>query len=99
MARHWNGGQTGGVRVVVTEIGWEGRMRRRALDTSGLPGAGRWENLVEQVLACPPRYRAAAGRPVYVIHAGDRAVLVAERDLTGPLAGLVETILETGEPR
>jgi hypothetical protein len=85
------------VRVVVTEIGWEGRMRRRALDTSGLADAGRWENLIEQVLASPP-YRAAAGRPVYVIHAGDRAVLVGEQDLTGLLADLVETILETGEP-
>ena len=90
-------GQTGWVRVVVTEIGWEGRMRRRALDTSGLTDAGRWENLIEQVLASPPPYRAAPGRPVYVIHAGDRAVLVAEQDLTGPLAGLVKTILETGE--
>jgi hypothetical protein len=98
MARHVDTGQTGGVRVVVTEIGWEGRMRRRALDTSGLSDAGRWENLVEQVLACPPPYRAASGRPVYVIHAGDRAVLVAEQDVTGPLAGLVETVLETGEP-
>src|SRR6266568_1803892 len=90
-------GQTGWVRVVVTQIGWEGRMRRRALDTSGLTDAGRWENLIEQVLASPPPYRAAPGRPVYVIHAGDRAVLVAEQDLTGPLAGLVKTILETGE--
>jgi hypothetical protein len=61
-------------------------MRRRALDTSDPADAGRWKNLVEQVLACPPPYRAAAGRPVYVIHAGDRAVLVAEQDLTGPLA-------------
>jgi hypothetical protein len=33
-----------------------------------------------------------------VIHAGDRAVLVGEQDLTGTLAGLVEAILETGEP-
>jgi hypothetical protein len=83
---------------VVTQIGWEGRMRRRALDTSGLTDAGGWENLVEQVLASPPPYRAAPGRPVYVIHAGDLAVLVGEQDLTGPLADLVETILETGGP-
>jgi hypothetical protein len=73
-------------------------MRRRALDTSALTDAGRWENLIEQVLASPPPYRAAPGRPVYLIHAGDRAVLVGEQDLTGPLAGLAETILETGEP-
>lgn len=72
-------------------------MRRRALDTAGLADAGHWENLIEQVLASPPPYRADPGQPVYVIHAGDRAVLVGEQDLTGPLAGLVETILETGE--
>ena len=83
---------------MVTEIGWEGRMRRKALDTYGLTDAGRWENLIEQVLAWPPPYRAAPGRPVYVIYAGDRAVLVGEQDLTGPLAGLVEMILETGGP-
>lgn len=71
-------------------------MCRSALDLSGLTDAGRWENLIEQVLASPPPYRAAPGRPVDVIHAGDRAALVAEQDLTGPLAGLVEVILETG---
>lgn len=73
-------------------------MRRRALDTSGLTDADRWENLIEQVLASPPPYRAAPGQPVYMIYAGDRAVLVAKQDLTGPLAELVETILETGAP-
>jgi hypothetical protein len=83
---------------VITEIGWEGKMRRRALDTSGLADAGRWEDLIEQVLASPPPYRATPGRPVYVIHARERAVLVGEQDLTGPLAGLVEKILETGGP-
>ena len=86
------------MRVVVTEIGWDGSMRRRALDTSGLTGASRWENLIEQVLAFPPPYRAAPGSPVYVIHAGGRAVLVGEQDLTGPLRGLVTTILAAGGP-
>jgi hypothetical protein len=98
MGQQVDAGRLAGVRVVVTEIGWEGRMRRGALDTSGLADGGRWETLVEQVLASPPPYRADPGRPVYVIHAGDRAVLVGEQDLSGPLAGLVETILETGEP-
>lgn len=73
-------------------------MRRRALDTSGLTDTDRWENLIEQVLASPPPYRAAPGQPVYMIYAGDRAVLVAEQDLTGPLAELVEMILGTGDP-
>jgi hypothetical protein len=86
------------MRVVVTEIGWDGSMRRRALDTCGLTEAGRWETLIEQVLAFPPPYRAAPGSPVYVIHAGDRAVLVGEHDLTGPLRDLVTAILAAGGP-
>jgi hypothetical protein len=43
------------VRAVVTKIGWDGCMRRRALDTCGLTGAGRWEDLTGQVLAFPCR--------------------------------------------
>jgi len=86
------------VRVVVTEIGWDGSIRRRALDTCGLTGAGRWEDLIEQVLAFPPAYRAAPGSSIYVIHAGDRAVLVGEQDLTGPLQDLVTAILAAGDP-
>lgn len=85
------------MRVVVTQIGQEGRMRRGALDISGLADAGRWENLIDQILAFPPPYRADPGRPVYAIHAGDRRVLLGEQDLHGPLADLVETVLEAGE--
>ncbi len=84
--------------AVVTEIGWEGRMRRRALDTCGLTDAGRWDNLIEQVLASPLPVQGGSGETVYVIHTGDRAVLVGERNLTSLLADLVETILETGDP-
>jgi hypothetical protein len=94
----WKRGTLVWVRVVVTEIGWDGSMRRRALDTSGLTDAGRWENLIEQVLAFPPPYRAAPGGPVYVIHAGDRAVFVGEQGLTGPLLDLVTSILAAGGP-
>ena len=71
------------VRVVVTEISWDGSIRRRAPGTSGLTDAGPWETLIEQVLAFPAPYRAAPGRSVYVIHAADRAVLVGEQDPTG----------------
>jgi hypothetical protein len=73
-------------------------MRRRALDTCGLTEAGRWENLIEQVLAFPPPYRAAPGSPVYVVHAGDRGVLVGGQDLAGSLRDLVTTILAAGGP-
>jgi len=54
-------GDTGWVRVVVTEIGWDGSMGRRALDICGLTEAGRWETVIEQVLVFPPPYRAAPG--------------------------------------
>lgn len=86
------------MRVVVTEVGWDGSIRRSALDTAGLPGAGRWEYLIEQVLAVPPRYQASPGRPVYVIHAGARAVLVGEQNLAGPLYELVRIIQHRGSP-
>src|SRR5690242_14243372 len=46
-------------------------------------------NLIEQVLAIPPPYRATPGRPVYVIHASDRAVLMGEENLIGSLQLLV----------
>jgi hypothetical protein len=52
----------------------------------------------EQVLAVPPRYHATPGRPVYVIHAGTRAVLVGEENLAGPLHALVSTVLHRGSP-
>ena len=86
------------VRVVITEIAWDGSIRRRALDTSSLTEAGRWENLIEQVLAIPPPYRATPGRPVYIIHASDRAVLMGEENLIGSLQLLVTTILAAGDP-
>jgi hypothetical protein len=86
------------VRVVVTEVSWDGNIRRSALETTGLPDAGRWEHLIDQVLAVPPRYQAAPGSPVYVIHAGDRAILVGEQNLTGSVQELVGTILRTGSP-
>ena len=73
-------------------------MRRRLLDTAGLADAGRWEDLIEQVLAFPPPYRAAPGSSVYVIHAGDRAVLVGELDLTEPLRDVVTAIPAAGGP-
>ena len=86
------------MRVAVTEISWDGSIRRSALETAGLPDAERWEYLIEQVLAVPPRYQAAPGSPVYVIHAGARAVLVGEENLVGSLHALVSTILQAGSP-
>ena len=41
------------VRVVITEIAWDGTIRRRALDTGRLTDPGRCESLLGQVLAVP----------------------------------------------
>ena len=86
------------VRVAVTEIGWDGTISRRVLDTWQLLDAERWETLIQQILAFPPQYRAAPGRSIYVIHSGDRAVLVGEHDLSGPLEALVRMIQAGGDP-
>jgi hypothetical protein len=86
------------VKVGVTEIGWDGSISRQVLDTLRLTDADRWEFLIEQVLASPPPYQAAPGSSIYIIHAGDRAVLVGEHDLTGPLLALVRMILAGGDP-
>lgn len=86
------------MRIVVTEVGWDGSIRRSALDTAGQPDARHWDHVIGQVLAIPPQYRAIPGNSVYVIHAGDRAVLVGEQNLTGPLHELVKTVLRTGDP-
>jgi hypothetical protein len=86
------------VRVGVAEIGWDATIRRRALDTWCLADADRWDHIISRVLTLPPGYQATPGRPVYIIHTSDRAVLIGEEDLTGPLRGLVTTILATGDP-
>jgi hypothetical protein len=83
---------------VITEIGRNGQISRRALDTWRLTGIDRCDDLIEQVLAFPPPYRAAADSAVYIIHASHRAVLVSEQNLTSPLRDLVTTILAAGDP-
>ena len=73
-------------------------MSRRAVDTWQLTDPDRWETLIEQVLASPPRYHAELGSFIYVIHSGDQAVLVCEHNLTGPLHALVRMILAGDDP-
>ncbi len=86
------------MKLVVTEIGWNGRIRRRLLDLSGLSDARPWEDLIGHVLSVPPPYQPTKGSSVYQVAVGGSAVMIAERDLTGPLRELVTTALASGDP-
>ena len=82
---------------MVTRVGGDGSVRRAGLDTAGRGYAARWEGLVEQAsLGVPPPYRPFPGEAVYHIGAGELAVQVAERDLTGPLREQVTAVLAKG---
>jgi len=66
------------------------------VDTAYCSDSAQWEDLATRALAIPPRYRPAPGGVIYHISADDRAVLVAEHDLCGPLLDLVTAVLATG---
>jgi hypothetical protein len=83
--------------VVVTEVTGAGSIRRGVLDSAGQSEPDRCVDLIERAaLDLPPPYRPVAGRPVYHIRADDTVVLVAERELVGPLLALVMTALAPG---
>jgi hypothetical protein len=85
------------MRVVVTRIDRDGTVERRVVDTAALSGADPWEELIARALAARPPYRPVPGSPVYHLRIDDRAVLVAEHDLCGPLSDLVTAVLAIGE--
>jgi hypothetical protein len=85
------------MRVVVTWIGPDGAMRRRMADTGASGDAGPWKELIARALAAPVPYRPDPGGPVYHLRAGERVVLVAGHDLSGPLYELVTAVLALGE--
>ena len=88
--------QTGFMRVVVTQIGSDGTIERRTVDTAGRGDAFQWEDLITRALAVPLPYRPAPGGAVYHLRVDDRDVMVAEHDLAGPLLGLVTAVLAEG---
>jgi hypothetical protein len=67
------------------------------VDTAASGDAGPWEELIARALAAPPPYRPVPEGPVYHLHAGERVVLVAGHDLSGPLYELVTAVLALGE--
>ena len=82
--------------LVVTEIAWNGGIRRLAVDTSRRGDAARWEDLVGRVPAQPPPYRVVPGAAVYHVGIDSHVLLVSEHDLTGPLRDLVAAVLTAG---
>jgi hypothetical protein len=85
------------MRVVVTQIGSGGTIKRRMVDTDGRRDASQWEELVARALAVRLPYRPAPGGAVYHLRVDDRDVMVAEHDLAGPLLDLVTAVLAEGE--
>jgi hypothetical protein len=84
------------MRVVVTRIGPDGTMRRRMADTAVSGEVGPWEELIARALAAPPPNRPGTPGPVYHLRAGERGVLVAGHDLSGPLYELVTAVPSAG---
>lgn len=80
----------------VTQIAWDGSLRRRTVDTAGRGDAGRWEALISRAPAFPPPYRSGPGGAVYHVRVDDHVVLVGEHDLAGPLRDLVMAVLAEG---
>jgi hypothetical protein len=85
------------VRVVATRIEQDGIMQRRVVDTAHCSDGRRWEDLACRALAVPPPYRPVPAAAIYHVSLDDdRRVLVAERDLSGPLLDLVTAVLVLG---
>jgi hypothetical protein len=84
------------MRVVVTRISQDGTMGRRMVDTAASGDVGSWEELTARALAAPPSYHPVPGEPLYHLRVDDQVVLVAERDLSGPLYDLVTAVLAIG---
>ena len=80
----------------MTRIGPDGTMRRRMADTAASGDVGPWEELIARALAAPPPNRPGTRGPVYHLRAGERGVLVAGHDLSGPLYELVTAVPSAG---
>jgi hypothetical protein len=85
------------VKITVTEVAPDGQVRRRTVDTVGRDDASSWEELAERATGEPPVYEPAPGRPVYAIQVDDQEVMVAEKDVTGPVGQLVTGVLTDGD--
>ena len=82
----------------VTEIAWDGAVRRRVVDTARRRDAKRWEELAGRVPAQPPPYWAVPGSAVYHVSVDGHVILATEHALEGTLRDLVIAVLTAGTP-
>ena len=90
-------GETGCMRVVVTHIWGSGTVVSRTVDAAGDTGDVPWGELASRALANPPPYRPFPGGAICHIQVDDQVVMVAERDLAGPLLDLVAAVLDRAD--
>ena len=84
------------MRVVLTHIWGNGTVVSRTVDAAEDSGV-QWDELTSRALADPPPYRPFPGGAVCHIRVDDQVVMVAERDLAGPLLDLVAAVLNQGD--
>ena len=81
----------------MTQVGWDGTMWRRMIDTAGRSDAGRWQELLARAVAVPMPYRPVPGDPIYHLRLDDWYFVIADHDLSGPLLDLVTAVLALGD--
>lgn len=85
------------MRVVVTHIWGGGTVVSRTVDATGRSDSAQWKELMSRAMADPPPYRPFPGGAICQVQVDDQVVMVAERDLAGPLLDLVTAVLDQGE--
>lgn len=85
------------MRVVVTHIWGSGTVVSRTVDAAEDTSGVQWDELASRALANPPPYRPFPGGAICHIQVDDQVVMVAERDLAGPLLDLVAAVLDQGD--
>ncbi len=81
----------------MTRIWGSGTVVSRTVDATQDAGGVPWHDLTSRALADPPPYRPFPGGAICHIQVNDQVVMVAERDLAGPLLDLVAAVLDQAD--
>ena len=85
------------MKVVVTHIWGSGLVVSRSVGTTAGTSGIQWDELTTRALADVPPYRPVPGGAICHIQVNDQVIVVAERDLAGPLLELVAAVLDQAE--